>query len=167
MPYIENSLAYIFNTSFESSKFPNDWKTARVTPNFKDGCKSDKSNYRPISILPVISRLFEKFVFNQLYHYLDRNGLLSFDQSDFRRLYSTVTCLLKKIDDWYTGLDSGQMLGMVFVDLKRAFVTYDHCTLCKTLELYDVQLRELSWFESYLSDRKKYCRVGDYDSRIG
>ena len=67
MPYIENSLAYIFNTSFESSRFPDDWKTARVTPIFKEGDKSDKSNYRPISVLPVISTLFGKLVCNELY----------------------------------------------------------------------------------------------------
>ena len=144
MPYIENSLAYIFNTSLETSKFPDDWKTARVTPIFKDGDKSDKSNYRPISVLPVISRLFEKLVFNQLYHYLDNNDLLSTNQSGFRRLHSTVTCLLKNTDDWYTGLDSGQMLGMVFVDLKKAFDTVDHRVLCNKLELYGVQQRELS-----------------------
>ena len=100
-----------------------------MTPIFKDGVKSDKSNYRPISVLPVISRLFEKLVFNQLYRYLDNNGLLSTDQSGFRRLHSTVTFLLKNTDDWYTGLDSGQMLGMVFVNLKKAFDTVDHRVL--------------------------------------
>ena len=83
MPYIENSLAYIFNTSLESSKFPYDWKTARVIPIFKKGDKSDKSNYRPISFLPVISRLFEKLVFNQLYQHLDHNGLHSPNPSYF------------------------------------------------------------------------------------
>ena len=77
MPYIENSIAYILNTSLKSSRFPDDWKTARVSPAFNEGEKSDKFNYRPLSILPVISRLFEKLVFNQLYKYLDHNGLLS------------------------------------------------------------------------------------------
>ena len=119
MSYIENSLAYILNKSIERSKFPDDWKTARVTPFFKEGEKSDKANYRPISALPVISRLFEKLVSNQLYQYLDHNGLLSPNQSGVKRLHSTVTGLLKNTDDWYTGLDSGRMLGMVFVDLKR------------------------------------------------
>jgi len=56
MPYIENSLAYIFNTSLERSKFPDEWKTARLTPIFKEGDKSDKLNYHPISVLPLISR---------------------------------------------------------------------------------------------------------------
>ena len=93
MPYIQNSLAYIFNTSLESTKFPDDWKTARVTPTFKEGDKSDKANYRHISVLIVISRLFEKLVFNQLYQYLDHKGLLIPNQSGFRRLHSTVNLL--------------------------------------------------------------------------
>ena len=122
MPYIENSLAYIVNTSLEGSKFSDDWKMARVTSIFGEGEKSDKSNYRPISVLPVICRLFEKLVFNQLYQYHDHNGLLSPNQSAFRRLHSTVTSLIRNADDWYTGLDSFQMLGMLVVDLKRPLV---------------------------------------------
>ena len=81
MPYIENSFGHIFNISLENSKFFDDWKTTRLTQIFKDGEKSDKSNYRRISVLPVISRLFEKLVFNQLYQYLDHNDLLSPNQS--------------------------------------------------------------------------------------
>ena len=64
-PYIENSLFFMFNTSLETSQFPDSWKNARITPIFKDGDRAEKSNYRPISVLPVISRLFEKLVFNQ------------------------------------------------------------------------------------------------------
>ena len=83
-----------------------------MAPIFKEDGKSDKSNYCPISVLPVISTLFEKLVSNQFYQYLDDNGLLRLFQSGFRRLHSTVNFLLKNTDDWYTGLDSGQMLGM-------------------------------------------------------
>ena len=93
-----------------------------MNPIFNEGEKSDKSNYRPISVLPAISKLFENLASNQLYQYLDHNGLLSPNQSGVRRLHSTVTCLLKITDDWYTGLDSGRMLGMVFVDLKRPLI---------------------------------------------
>ena len=166
MPYIENSLACIFNTSLKSSRFPNYWKTARVIPIFKEGNKSDKSNYRPISVLPAISRLFEKLVFNQLYQYLDHKGLLSLNQSGFRRLHSNVTCLLKNTGDWKTGLDSGQMLGMVFVDLRNAFDTVDRRILCNKFKLYGVQQREISWFKGYLSDISQYCSVGGYDSNV-
>ena len=104
LPFIENSLAFLFNTSIETSQFPDSWKVARVTPIYKDGDRTEKSNYRPISVLPVISRLFEKLVFDQLYQYMKENGMFSGDQSGFLRLFSTVTCLLKNTDDWYNGL---------------------------------------------------------------
>ena len=86
LPYIENSLAFLFNTSIETSQFPDSWKVARITPIFKDGDKTEKPNYRPISVLPVISKLLEKLVFNQLYLYMKDNGLFTSDQSGFLRL---------------------------------------------------------------------------------
>ena len=66
LPFIENSLAFLFNISIETGRFPDSWKVARVTPIFKDGDKTEKSNYQPISVLPVISRLFERLVTSQL-----------------------------------------------------------------------------------------------------
>ena len=164
LPFIENSLAFLFNTSIETSRFPDSWKVARVTPIFKDGDRADKSNYRPISVLPVISRLFEKLVTNQLYQYMNDNGHFSCGQSGFLRLHSTVTCLLKNTDDWYNGMDLGKLVGLVFIDLKKAFDTVDHNILCKKLELYGVHHRELSWFKSYLTNRKQFCRVNGVDS---
>ena len=85
MPYSESSLAYIINKSLERSKFPDDWRAARVTPIVKEGDKSDKSNNHPIAVLPVIPRLFEKLVSNELCQYLDYIGLLSPNQYGFRR----------------------------------------------------------------------------------
>ena len=166
-PYIENALVFMFNTSLETSQFPDCWKYARITPIFKEGDRAERSNYRPISVLPVISRLFEKLVFNQLYEYLVKNKLIHPGQSGFLKLHSTLACLLKNTDDWYSGLDTGQMVGTVFIDLKKAFDTVDHDLLCKKLEHYGVQQRELSWFQSYLSNRKQFCRVGGVDSRTG
>ena len=85
----------MFNTSIETSMFPDSWKIARVTPIYKNGDRADKSNYRPISVLPVISRLFEKLVTNQVYQHMEDNGLFSSGQSAYLRLHSTVTHLLK------------------------------------------------------------------------
>ena len=164
LPFVAKSLLKIFNTSLETSKFPDTWKTARVAPIFKDGDKSIRSNYRPISVLPVVSRLFEKLVFNQLYKYLDSNRLLSNGQSGFRLLFSTLTCLLKTTDEWYDGFDNGYMIGSVFIDLRKAFDTVNHEILCQKLEHYGVCDRNLSWFQSYLSNRKQFCRVNGIDS---
>ena len=83
LPFLENSL--------ETSIFPNLWKIARIASIYKEGDKSEKSNYRPISVLPVISRLFERLVYNQLCQHLNSNNLLANEQSGFRTLHSTLT----------------------------------------------------------------------------
>ena len=93
-------MAMLFNTSIETSIFPDLWKIPRVAPIYKEGDRSEKSNYRPISVLPVISRLFERPVFNQLYQHLTRNNLIANEQSGFCILHSTLTCLLKNTGDW-------------------------------------------------------------------
>ena len=95
LKHVAKFLLKIFNTSLETSNFPDSWKTAKVAPIRKDGDKSIQSNYRPISVLPVVSRVFEKLVFNQLYKYLDSTGLLSNGQSGI----SILTCLLKTTDE--------------------------------------------------------------------
>ena len=99
LPFIEHSLVLMFNKSLGTASFPDSWKTARVTPIFKDGKTDEKSNYRPISILPVVSKLFERIVFNQLHQYLNRISLLCKSQSGFRELFSTTSCLLVNVDD--------------------------------------------------------------------
>ena len=97
---------------------------------------------------------------------MKENGLFSPDQSGFLRLHSTLSCLLKNTDDWYNVLDLGRLVGLVFIDLKKAFDTVDHDILCKKLEIYGVQQRELCWFRSYLSNRKQFCRVNGVASDI-
>ena len=89
---ISESLSLIFNESIDTGIFPDEWKSARITPLFKKaGSRSDPSNYRPISIFPVVANVFERIVYDQLYHYLNKNDLLSQHQSGFRSLHSTVT----------------------------------------------------------------------------
>ena len=90
IPYIENSLIFIFNTSVETNVLPDMWKIAKIAPIFKDGDKTNKSNHRPISLLPVLSRMFEKVVYNQLYKYLKENCFLLCNQSGFRARHSTA-----------------------------------------------------------------------------
>ena len=88
---ISDSLALIFNRSIETSIFPDDWKSARITPLHKKCVnRSDPSNYRPISIIPVVAKVFERIVYDQLYSYLTENKLLCCYQSGFRTLHSTV-----------------------------------------------------------------------------
>ena len=91
-----DSICHIFNFSIFSALFPVSWKIARVAPIFKGGKPDDRSNYRPSSVLPVVSRLFEKLIYDQLYQYLDKHKYLVSHQSGSRSLHSVVTCLLKE-----------------------------------------------------------------------
>ena len=91
---------------------------------------------------------------------------MSSNQSGFRRLHSTLTCLLKNTDDWYSGLDLGKLVGLVFIDFKKACDTVDHDILCQKLNYYGIQQRELIWFQSYLSNLEQFCTVNGIDSEI-
>ena len=73
---------------------------------------------------------------------------------------------IKNTDEWYSGLDNGQLVGLVLIDIRKAFDTVDHKILCQKLEHYDIKGREVSWFESYLSNRKQYCLVNGAESEI-
>ena len=106
-PVISSSLCRIYNLSMETGVFPDSWKEACVAPIFKGGNADDRSNYRPISVLPVVSRLFDKLIYDQFYKYLVSNKHLYSDQYGFRHLHSVVSCLLKCTNDWYFNIDRG------------------------------------------------------------
>ena len=97
---VTNSLTDIFNACIKHKVFPHDLKVGRVTPIFKAGEKEDLNNYRPITVLPTIARIFEKLIYEQLYSYLVGNGLLGNQQWGFRSLHSTVLALNKSTDSW-------------------------------------------------------------------
>ena len=94
---------------------------------------------------------------------MNENNMFSANQYGFRGLHSTLTCLLKSTDDWNSGLDLGRLVGLVFIDLKKAFDTVDHDILCQKLNFYGIQQCELLWFQSYLSNRQQFCRVNGID----
>ncbi len=98
---------YMFNLSVTSKKFPEQWKEAIVTPLFKSGQRDDPNNYRPISVLPTISKVLERCVHDQVYAYLSKNNLLNNRQSGFRKGHSTTTCLVDFLDNIYREIDGG------------------------------------------------------------
>ena len=112
--FIEKSLADLFNTSIETSLFPHSEKLPKLHQSLRMVKNLISQKYRPISVLPVIARLHEKFVANQLHQYMTDNSYFSPDQSGFLPLHFTVTSLLKNSDDWYNGLDLGKLAGVVY-----------------------------------------------------
>ena len=121
--------------------------------------KTDPGNYRPISVLPVVAKIFEKAVYNQFHKFLSDNKLLCNSQSGFRSLHSTLTALLEATNSWSVNIDNSLLNGIIFIDLKKAFDTIDHGIILRKLECYGVDQRTLRWFSSYLSDRRQKCCV--------
>ena len=158
-PVISDSLCVIFNRSINSGIFPSDWKIAKVSPVYKSEERNNPNNYRPISVISVIAKTFEKIIFDQLYNYLTINKLLNESQSGFRPRHSTLTALLNVTNDWYSNIDDGLLNLVIFLDLKKAFDTVDHAVLLKKLELYGIKGLALSWFKSYLTDRQQKCSI--------
>ena len=136
-----------------------------MTPIFKEGNKADCGNYRPISVISAVAKLFEKLVYRQLSSFLRLNGILVKQQSGFRQ-HSTETALLSSTNEWLFNMDRSLLSGVLFLDLKKAFDTVDHHILLSKLELCSIKGTSVKWFESYLSGRNQICSVNSRISSV-
>ena len=149
-------LSFLINRSLDKSLFPESEKCAKITPIYKSGEKSEMDNYRPISVLPVLSKVIERAVYIQLYDYLCKSHLLTDNQFGFRGGSSTEHAVTFLTDSIRMNIDKGYLTGAVFIDLRKAFDTVDHARLLSKLPAYGIIGRELRWFESYLFNRKRF-----------
>ena len=149
------SIAALINKSIATGKFPDKLKLAKVFPIHKSGSKSDPCNYRPISILPTISKIFEKHVNKHLMAYMNKYNIIHESQSGFRRKHSCQTALVKLIDQWMAGIDKGDTIGSMFIDFRKAFDLVDHKILIQKLAAYILSRSSLIWFISYLESRQQ------------
>ena len=167
-PSIASSLAKLINLCIAKRTFPSLWKQARVVPLHKCGSKSDKNNYRPISVLPILSKVFQRHLFNALHNFLSSNNLLYNLQSGFRGHHSTETALMiiTIIDRALNNLDNNCINGFIFADFKKAFDFVDHDVLLEKLRLYDLDDSSLYLMRSYLTSRKQFTTVKNVSSPL-
>ena len=156
---IAKPLASIFNCSVKSGKLPADFKIAKIIPIHKSGTKTDPSNYRPISVLSTVSKIFEKGIHSQLYNYLKEHNLLAQCQSGFRPLHSTHTSLLDVTEYLLANMNSGHMTGAIFLDLRKAFDVIPHDKLLEKLQRFGIRGKEYLWFHSYIIERKQCVSI--------
>ncbi len=149
-------LTVIVNTSLTTGVFPEIWKHAMVIPLFKKGDQENVSNYRPISLLPVLSKILEKIVSNQLLDFLLKNNLLSNSQHGFRPNLSTESALLKVTDAIYGNMDNKMISLLTLCDLSKAFDSVSHSILLKKCAILNI---DSFWLNSYLKNRTQSVKL--------
>ena len=154
-PHISIVLAKIFNLLYSTGHFPSSFKVAKVTPIFKGGCKTERDNYRSISVLPCISKIFEAFTNNALTNFALEAGMIKQHQFAFMKHSSTTIALIKAVDSWKMAIDNTKKVVCAFLDLRKAFDTIDHNILLQKLSKH-LHGKEYEWFRSYLSERSQY-----------
>lgn len=154
-------LKHIINLSLISGVFPDHCKLAKVIPIFKSSCKTNMSNYRPISLLSVVSKVLEKCVKVQLQNYLEENQLLSEHQFGFRRNKNTSDALFAINKSIMDCVNKNEKVLTVFIDLAKAFDSIDRNALFAKLECIGIRGQALKWFKSYLSHRSQIVAIND------
>ena len=155
----------LINLSFSTGQYPTGWKLANVIPLYKKDDRLSKSNYRPISLLPSISKICEKVAFMDLYKFLDNTGFFYRFQSGFRPGDSTVMQLIYITDKIFTkALEMGHEVRAVFLDISKAFDKVWHQGLIAKLESLGVRGNLLDWFISYLSGRTQQVTIDGVSS---
>ena len=160
-------LTHVANCSIKAGVCPELTKIARVIPVYKNkGDKHSYTNYRPISLLPVFSKILERLMYNKVFHFLVRQSILFKSQYGFRKGHSTTHATLDFLKTIESALEDGQAAVGVFCDLSKAFDTLDHKILLKKLDHYGIRGGCLSWFSSYLSNRKQYVDINGFCSGL-
>ena len=132
-----------------------------MSPLHKSGPYDDVNNDRPISVLPVLSKILEKHVPFSLINYLNKYNVLHPTHCGFSSVHSCETALVNMIDRWLNSLDNGQLVGVVLVDFKKAFDLVDHKIFLQKLKIYGLCDESLNWFSSYLLNRSQRVSVNN------
>ena len=162
-PYITKALVNLINLSFQEGLFPDELKIARVIPLYKNDDPMIFSNYRPVSILTAISKIYEKIMYNRLVSFLSKWKLLYQYQFGFRQHHSTYMALTILMDKLISALKEGKFVLGLFLDFSKAFDTINHILFDK-LDLLGIRGTTLCLFKSYLTNRYQYVEYNNEKS---
>ena len=162
--FFSHWLSKLVNTCFVKGEFPSLLKTAKVIPLHKKDSKLDHLNYRPISLLSVFSKIYEKLIYSRIYSYLVKYNLIYSKQFGFRCGYSTNHAIISITEHIRNLIDQGNYVCGVFVDLEKAFDTVHHDILCEKLKYYGLRGKVNELLKSYLSNRKQFVTINGFDS---
>ena len=150
---IKLPLCHVLNISFATGVFPLELKVARVIPLYKSGEAAQFSNYRPVSVLPAISKIFEKLIYIRMLSFIKKHNILYLFQFGFRDLHSPNLALLLLVDKISNALEEGDCVLGLFLDFSKAFDTVNHSIMFKKLEYYGIRGSPLDLLKSYLTNR--------------
>jgi len=157
--YLSKVLSHLINSSFVSGIFPKQLKKSKVISIHKKSDNKTKSNYRPISILPIISKIYEKIVSNQFTNYLEENRIFNNIQHGFRPGKSVITAAVSFIESIIESVDKGEYTTGIFMDLSKAFDSVSHPILIQKLQTMGVSKNAIKWFQSYLNGRCQFVEI--------
>jgi hypothetical protein len=157
-------LLHIVNLSFTQGIFPNELKIARVVPIYKNGNNILFNNYRPVSVLPVFSKVFERLMYSRLLSFIQKHDILYKYQFGFREGHNTNMALIILVDKIMNALDNGEIVLGIFLDFSKAFDTVNIDILLRKLFKYGVRGVCLDWFKSYFSNRKQFVTFNNFNS---
>ena len=160
-------ISILINRSFATGVFPSVLKISNVIPVYKNkGSRQEVSNYRPISLLSNIEKIYEKLMYSRLMGFLNRSNQIYLRQFGFRKAHSTVNTLINIVERIRNSIDGGKFACGVFVDLQKAFDTVDHKILLSKLDHYGIRGIEKQWFRSYLSNRSQFVSLLNSKSKL-
>ncbi len=165
-PVVAQPLSTIFNKSLADGIFPEKMKIAEIVPMYKSAKRNQCTNYRPVSLLPVVSKVLEKIMYIRLYDHLQRNNVLFNSQYGFRNHHSTVHAVTEFIGKILQGFENKEVTVSLFIDLSKAFDTLPYDILLYKLKEYGVRGVALSWFESYLTNRYQQVRYNTKNDTV-